>query len=134
MQMPNGKSIILFDGYCYLCSWTVRTILKFDKKNVFLFASLSSKSGVSWKEKCQLLESVDSVILIETDACYIRSEAVFRIAEKLGGGFHLLKIFQFIPLKWRDLVYTWIAKNRIRWFGKRSTCMMPKEEDRKRFI
>ena len=134
MQIPNGKSIILFDGYCYLCSWTVRTILRFDKNKVFLFTSLSSESGAFWKEKCHLPELVNSVILVETDACYIHSAAVLKIAEKLGGGFRLLKIFQIIPLRWRDLVYKWIAKNRIRWFGKRNTCMLPKEEDRKRFI
>ncbi len=134
MQIPDGKSIVLFDGYCNLCSWTVRTVLRFDKNKVFLFTSLSSESGAFWKEKYHLPELANSVILVESDACYIRSAAVLRIAEHLGGGFRLLKIFQIIPLKWRDQMYKWIAKNRFRWFGKRSTCMIPKEEDRKRFI
>ena len=38
-------SIILFDGVCNLCNAAVQFVIKRDKKNQFLFASLQSEEG-----------------------------------------------------------------------------------------
>jgi len=41
----NGKSIILFDGVCNLCNSSVNFIIKHDKKEQFIFASLQSDAA-----------------------------------------------------------------------------------------
>ena len=45
IDIPKNKKIILFDGICNLCNDVVLKLIKIDKKNTFMFASLQSKSG-----------------------------------------------------------------------------------------
>jgi len=134
MELPHGKSLILFDGYCHVCSRFVRFILKYDRKEVFLFAPLGSRAGLFWKEKRQISESVDSVILIEQDTFLIKSDAVLKIAKRLGGFFKLLFVFRVISQSRRDRIYDLIARNRFRWFGRRESCMLPTKEQSARFL
>ncbi len=134
MELPNGKSLILFDGYCYMCNRVVQFILKFDRRKVFLFAPLESSAGLYWKEKWKIPESVDSIILIEENDFLLKSDAALKIIKQLGGFFRVLLIFRVIPQSWRDHVYDLIAKHRFRWFGRRGSCMMPTKEQRERFI
>ncbi|MEL7586434.1 MAG: DCC1-like thiol-disulfide oxidoreductase family protein [Prolixibacteraceae bacterium] len=134
MDLPAGKSLILFDGYCHMCSRLVRFILKYDRKAIFLFASLESPVAHFWKERCLIPETVDSVVLIEKETCLIKSEAILSIARGLGGVFRLLAVFRILPGRWRDGIYDLIARNRFRWFGRRESCLIPPKEERERFI
>ncbi len=130
MKIPLGKSLILFDGYCHLCSRFIRFILKFDRKKSFLFAPLGSCGGRYWKEKWRIPASVDSIILVTNETFHIKSDAVLEIAGCLGGFFNLLLVFRIVPKRWRDGIYDLVAENRFRWFGKRENCMLPpKKED-----
>ncbi|MEN6456590.1 MAG: DCC1-like thiol-disulfide oxidoreductase family protein, partial [Prolixibacteraceae bacterium] len=125
MELPHGKSLILFDGYCHLCNRIVQFILKFDRKKMFLFAPLESDVGLFWKGKRQIPESVDSIILIEENCFLIKSDAALKIMKQLGGFFPVFLIFRLIPVRWRDWLYDLIARNRFRWFGRRESCMIP---------
>ncbi|MBK7477991.1 MAG: thiol-disulfide oxidoreductase DCC family protein [Haliscomenobacter sp.] len=127
--------ILLFDGVCNLCNGTVQFILRVDRKQVFRFASLQSEIGQ------QLLRTaaydgppLDSVVLIKDQKAFIHSEAVLEIARLLGGGWALLYGFSVIPKGWRDRLYSWIAQNRYRWFGKKEQCMIPSPKLRARFL
>lgn len=131
---PTGP-ILLFDGVCNLCNGTVQFILRADRKQVFRFASLQSEIGQ------QLLHTaayhgppLDSVVLIKDQKVFTHSEAVLEIARLLGGGWALLYGFKVIPKAWRDRIYTWIAQNRYRWFGKKEQCMIPSPELKERFL
>lgn len=134
MEIPPDKSLILFDGYCHVCSRFIQLILKFDRKKTFLFASLESPAGLFWKEKWQIPESTDSVILIKKDTFLIKSEAVLYIAKNLGGLFKFLLIFCLVPESWRDRLYDLVARNRFRWFGRRESCILPTSEQQERFV
>ena len=134
MEIPYGKSLVLFDGSCHLCSRFVQFILKNDRKSVFLFAPLDSHAGLFWKEKLQIPGLVDSVILIKEDTYLIKSDAALKIAVQLGGLFKLLLIFQIVPKSWRDSTYDLIAGNRFRLFGRRESCMLPTKEQKDRFL
>ncbi len=134
MELPRGKSLLLFDGYCHLCSNTVRFILRFDRRKKFLFSPLSSSVGIYWREKLSIPEGLDSIIVIDNGSYYSKSDASLKIAKKLGGIFHVAQVFYGLPKKYRDQVYDWLAKNRYRWFGKYNSCMIPKPEFKDRFI
>ena len=65
-EIPKGKKIILFDGVCNLCNSSVNRVIKHDKKNTFLFASLQSNYGKDLLDKLQIdTELTDSIILYE---------------------------------------------------------------------
>lgn len=134
MTLPEGKVLILFDGYCYLCSWVVQWVLTADKAGVFLFAPISSETGEFWKKKLKIKTQMDSVILVEANVYFLRSEAALRIARRLGGFYRLLLIVKLLPLSWRDKLYDCVARNRFRWFGRRETCFLPKNGEQHRFL
>ncbi|SFL36441.1 Predicted thiol-disulfide oxidoreductase YuxK, DCC family [Gracilibacillus orientalis] len=128
------QRIILFDGVCNFCSSSVQFIIKRDPVHKFQFASLQSDVGQQLLTKYQVSQDMDSMVLIEKDRVYTKSTAALRIAKELKGAYQLLSIFLIIPKPIRDIFYNILANNRYRWFGKKNQCMLPKPEDRQRFL
>lgn len=135
MNNFGNKSIILFDGVCNLCNSTVNFIIKHDKEERYLFASLQSDAA-----KEILLQyhhkkiNFESVLLIKNDKIYEKSTAVLLIIKQLSNGYYLFYYFIIIPKTIREWVYNIIAKNRYKWFGKRESCLLPSSEISKRFL
>ncbi len=128
-------AIVLFDGYCNLCSWSVQFILKRDKKDYFRFASLQSDKGRQLiKQFDKPFDLDESVVLMENENIYFKSTAALRIAKKLKSFWPLSYAFIVIPKFIRDYIYTIIAKNRFKWFGKRAECYLPKNNEQELFL
>lgn len=126
---------MLFDGVCNLCNASVQWVLKHDRKGVFRFASLQSKTGQELLTAFGFSqENFDTVVLIDGEHVYTRSDAPLEVVRRLGGLWPLLGVFKIIPLAVRNAVYDWIARNRYRWFGKREACMLPRPEWKDRFL
>jgi len=136
LSIPENKKIILFDGVCNLCNNIVLTIIKHDKKDVFRFVSLQSDTGKKITTYLKIdTEKVDSIILYEPKiAYYIKSTAALKITTEFNGFWKFLQIFWIIPESIRDMVYTFIAKNRYKWFGKKDSCMIPTKELTAKFL
>lgn len=135
MNKLKNKSIILFDGVCNLCNSSVNFIIKHDKNEHFLFASL--QSDVAKELLLQFTSKkikIDSIILIEDGVIYEKSTAALKISTYLNGGFKLLYSFILIPLFIRDSIYDYVAKNRYKWFGKKDNCMIPTQKLQNRFL
>ena len=135
--MKSNKSIVLFDGVCNLCNSSVNFVLKRDKHNHFLFASLQSDAAKKLLLQLNQEKSIinlDSIILIENNTVYSKSTAALRIAKKMGFPYLLLYPFSIIPKFIRNSVYDFIAKNRCKWFGKRDTCRIPTKTELNKFI
>lgn len=127
--------IIYFDGVCNLCNWSVRFVLKHDKRGVFSFASLQSDYA---KSNLKMLNgrniSYDSVVYQKDENVYSQSDAALQIIKQLGGAWKLLYVFKIIPKPIRDSLYNFIARNRYKWFGRKQSCMIPRESDQSRFL
>ncbi|AIY14497.1 MULTISPECIES: thiol-disulfide oxidoreductase DCC family protein [Cellulophaga] len=136
MQGNNSHKIVLFDGVCNLCNTSIHTIIKYDKKDEFRFASLQSEIGQKLaKERHIDTTLVDSIILIEPGiAYYTKSTAALLIGKSFGGLWSLLTIFEWIPEKFRDSIYDYVANNRYKWYGKQDACMVPTAELKAKFI
>ncbi|SDF02562.1 thiol-disulfide oxidoreductase DCC family protein [Cellulophaga baltica] len=136
MQGNNSHKIVLFDGVCNLCNTSIHTIIKYDKKDEFRFASLQSEIGQKLaKERHIDTTLVDSIILIEPGiAYYTKSTAALLIGKSFGGLWSLLTIFEWIPEKFRDSIYDYVANNRYKWYGKQDVCMVPTTELKAKFI
>ncbi|WP_370089638.1 thiol-disulfide oxidoreductase DCC family protein [Ekhidna sp.] len=110
-------------------------ILQRDKKKKFLFASL--QSGFA-NENLPLdlsdSENLQSIILKDSNSLYTKSSAVLTIAKSLNGLWPIFYIFIVIPKPLRDWVYSIVAKNRYKWFGKKDYCMIPSPELKNRFL
>jgi len=136
IDFPKNKKIILFDGVCNLCNNAVLKVIKYDKKNIFLFTSLQSKTG---QEICNYLKidisKIDSIILYEPGIAYeIKSTAALQIMNDFGGLWSFSQLFLLLPEGFRNIVYNYIAKNRYKWFGKKESCMIPTPELKSKFL
>jgi len=135
MTNLENKFIILFDGVCNLCNNSIQFIIKRDKKQRFLFASLQSDAAQDILLQFQLKNSdFDSIIFIENGEIYQKSTAILKISTYLSGLWKLNYGFIIIPKFIRDAIYSFIAKNRYKWFGKKDVCMIPTKELKIRFL
>ena len=127
--------IILFDGVCNFCNRTINTILKYDKQAYFQFAASQSSAAMGIMQAFNLDEkAISSVILIEQEKVFTKTDAVIQIANRLSGWPSLFRLLKFIPKPMRDFAYDLIAKNRYALFGKKDNCMIPDASIRHRFL
>ncbi len=121
--------VILFDGVCNLCNASVQFIIKHDTKKQFRFASLQSNLGEKTLRHFNLpANEFNSFILLDKSKIYTKSEGALRVAKELKGVSCLLYAFIIVPRFLRDSVYSLIARNRYKWFGKKDACMTPTPE------
>ena len=120
--MKQEKPVILFDGFCNLCGATVKFIQKHDKKNSFKYHVLQSETGKKLIASYNIPPTIDSVIFITQNQAFIKSDAILEIGKLLIYPFRMIRIGKFLPKKWRDKIYDFIARNRYRWFGKKDVC------------
>ena len=136
IDIPKNKKIILFDGICNLCNDVVLKVIKYDKKNIFLFSSLQSKIGKEITDHLGIdISKIDSIILYEPGVSYdIKSTAALKILQDFSGIWNLFSILLLLPEGFRNLIYDYIAKNRYKWFGKKEKCMIPTPELKEKFL
>jgi len=121
--MPHIEHIILFDGVCNLCNATVRFIIRHDNKKTFKFVSLQSPEGqIILKAHFLSTTDFESFVYVKGEKQYVKSTAILKVFQTLGGIWKLMYFFIIFPRPLRDLAYIVIAKNRYKWFGKSDTC------------
>lgn len=127
--------IVLFDGVCNFCDGAVNFLIRQDKKGIFRFAPLQSEAGQQLLKKYNLPTThFDTFILIDKGKVYNRSSAALKIYSHLSWYWQWTQIFWIIPPFIRNAVYSFIARNRYKWFGKKEQCMVPTLEVRERFL
>lgn len=131
----DTNPILLFDGYCNLCSNSVQFILKHEKKSDLYFGSLQSDEGIALLKLHQINPiEIDSLILIQNNIVYTKSSAALRLTPYLKGLYPILYVLLIVPPFIRNAVYDYVARNRYKWFGKSDSCMMPEKSLVKRFL
>ena len=127
--------VILFDGVCNLCSSSVQFIIKHDKKKIFRCASLQSAYAASVLQQYNLsANNFNSFVLLKEEKAFTKSTAALMVVKQLNGLVKLLYCFIIIPPFIRNAVYTFIANNRYKWFGKKEVCWLPTKELKSLFI
>ncbi|MGD6817385.1 thiol-disulfide oxidoreductase DCC family protein [Metabacillus sp. 84] len=133
--IENKHPIVLFDGVCNLCEGAVIFLIKRDKAAVLKFASLQSHTGQMLLSQHGLdKDHFDSFILAEGGQLYLKSKAALKTAGYLPLPWRLLRLFTAVPRPVRDAIYTLIARNRYRWFGRKESCMIPSPSLKERFL
>jgi predicted DCC family thiol-disulfide oxidoreductase YuxK len=126
--------ILLFDGVCNLCNGLVRFVVKFDAEGRYRFAPLQSDVGRLLQERFDLdPDDVDTVVLVDGDEHYLKSDAILRVMRHLDGPWPLLAPLRYLPRVLRDGGYDVVAATRYRVFGKKDACPVPAPEIRDRF-
>ena len=131
----DDKPIIVFDGYCALCSGWANFVLRHDRRKVFRLLTAQSPLGQALYAHYGLGgDDYQTNLLLQDGHVFIKSEGSILMARGLGWPWRAAGLLRLLPLTWRDRLYDWIAKNRIRWFGSRDACYLPSPEDAARFV
>lgn len=135
MHSTHPPYLILFDGVCNVCSGAVQFVIKRDPNERMMFASLQSETGQRiLKENGLPLDEFNSFIYIEKGTLYTKSTGILKAMRHLKGIYRWSYLFLAIPRPIRDWFYERIAKNRYKWFGQKTSCMMPTPDIQKRFL
>lgn len=130
------QPLYFFDGQCVLCSGFVAFCLNRDPDWHLKFASAQSALGRRMLLDLGLPDDTldRTILLIEGGRVYTRSTAALRALRHLRGPARWLYPLVLVPKFLRDPVYDLIARNRIRWFGRLDSCLVPTPQTRDRFI
>lgn len=128
------EPVILFDGTCAFCERSVRLIATRDN-GYFKFGASQNPEGQAILARFGTTrEAARSLILIEDDHLYLRSDAVLRIARRMTSPWKYAAIFMWVPRPIRDLAYRFVAAIRYRIAGESNACEIPPPEIRSRLI
>ena len=119
MVPTSAKSLLLYDGECGFCNASVQFVLRHERRHDLLFASQQSETGRNVFDKYHVnIPPPGSIVLLEDNVPYIRSDATLKVMRLMGGPWKILAMLgRLIPRPLRDYAYTWVARNR----GKFST-------------
>jgi predicted DCC family thiol-disulfide oxidoreductase YuxK len=132
---PDDRPIIIFDGYCAMCSGFARFVLRHDRGGRFRLVPAQSRLGRALYVHYGL-DPVDyeTNILIEDGIAWFKAEGSIRIAERLGFPSRLAAGLRMLPRTWRDALYDVVARNRLRIFGRREVCYVSDPQYADRFL
>lgn len=133
----RGDRVLLFDGVCVMCNAGVDFAIRNDPQKKLKLAALQSDVGKVLLRKFDAPTDLSTVVLLEGDTAYIKSDAVLRAGRHLGWylGMPAQLALVTIPKALRDHVYSeWVAKNRYDWFGKKDECRLVDPKHRSRFL
>jgi len=135
-MVSSNQPILFFDGVCNLCNGTVDYVIRNDRSGSILFAPLQSASASKYlNDHDKDPNDLDTIILLKDGKIYTKAAAGVQIMQLMGGW---LKIPAFIgrltPTFLANAIYTLIARNRYRWFGKEETCRIPTADEAARFL
>jgi predicted DCC family thiol-disulfide oxidoreductase YuxK len=132
--------VLLYDGVCGFCTWSIQFIIARDRRRTMRFAALQSEYGKAIVARHPSLVNVDSVVYVDhagepaLERVYVRSAAALRVAAYLGWPWKVALIARAIPAAIRDAAYNTFARFRYRLFGKYESCMIPPPDVRSRFL
>ncbi|HVK82059.1 MAG TPA: DCC1-like thiol-disulfide oxidoreductase family protein, partial [Verrucomicrobiae bacterium] len=119
----DSHPIVIFDGACVMCSRFVQFLLRADRRGRLRFLTAQSELGQALYAHFGLRsDAFDTYVLLERGRARVKSDAALRIFALLGAPYALLCAGRVAPWPWRDALYDFVARNRLRWFGAREVC------------
>lgn len=131
----DAHPVMIYDGYCGLCSSAVQFVLRHDRARAFRFIAAQSEVGTSIYRHYGLdPRDYETFIVLADGLPRLASDAVIEIGRRLGPPWSLGAVAAALPRGVRDGLYFWIAQHRMKFFGRRDTCHLPTPDERDRFL
>ncbi|MCX6141526.1 MAG: DCC1-like thiol-disulfide oxidoreductase family protein [Candidatus Kapabacteria bacterium] len=134
--MSTPTTTVIFDGVCTLCNSTVDFLVRHDTNSTMRFGSFQQENVMALLRSHNIIEAPTTVYVITAQNTVLEeSTAILYLGSLLGGWWKFMSVLaHIVPRPLRDVVYRWVAKNRYRWFGKRESCRVPTEAERRLFL
>ena len=130
----HDDDVILFDGVCIFCSRWVRFVAKRDTARRFRFTPIQSDYGARLARTFGIdPDDPDTNAVVHDGKVFMKSDAALTVLSHLPGWRWVRMLFA-VPKLLRGPVYSLIARNRYRIFGKYDACFVPDAAMRARVI
>jgi len=137
--------LVIFDGHCGLCNWSVRWLLRRDRRERLRFVASESPSvaGLLARHGIGAADSGSgpgTILVVSdpggpTERILVRSDAALALLGELPRPWPAVGVaLGWIPRPLRDLGYQLIAHWRHRIWGRMESCPVPTAEERVRFL
>ena len=132
-QWPDDD-VILYDGVCVFCSRWVRFVVARDVDRRFRFTAIQSAYGSRLAQAFGIdPRDPDTNAVIHGGVAFFKSDAALTVLSCLPG-WRWTRFLRGVPKPLRDAVYSLVARNRYRIFGKYDSCFTPDAELRARVL
>ncbi|QQO14989.1 thiol-disulfide oxidoreductase DCC family protein [Bradyrhizobium diazoefficiens] len=134
--MPKwpDDDVILYDGVCIFCSRWIRFVAERDTAKRFRFTPIQSHYGAELARTFGIdPDDPDTNAVVHGGEAFTKSDAALTVLSLLPGWSCVRALFA-VPKPLRDPVYSLIARNRYRIFGKYDSCFVPDADLRARVI
>jgi predicted DCC family thiol-disulfide oxidoreductase YuxK len=123
---PNAR-VIVFDGICHVCSGGVRFLARHRIEPPFELIPMQSAEGKALLEQFGIdTDDPATFLVLDRGLVLTQSDASIHVMAAIGGLWRLVVVGRLIPRPWRNWLYRLLARNRYRWFGRRTTCYLPR--------
>ncbi len=131
----DDRPIIVFDGFCVLCSGTARFVMRHDPDKRFRLLAAQTPLGQALYIHYGLdPQDYDTFVVLKDGRAFFRSAAALEIASTLGAPWSAAGMVRIVPSGLRDVIYDLIARNRFALFRRRESCAGPTPGDADRFL
>jgi predicted DCC family thiol-disulfide oxidoreductase YuxK len=132
---PDDHPIIIFDGHCVLCSGFAGFVLRHDKRATFrLMAGQSPLGQAIYRHLGLDPTNFETNILLYQGRAWYKSQGSLKIFQLLGFPWSASVMLKAIPAPLLDRLYNLVARNRLKWFGRRDQCFLADPTQRDRFL
>jgi predicted DCC family thiol-disulfide oxidoreductase YuxK len=126
--------VILYDGVCVFCSRWVRFVAARDIEHRFRFTAIQSGYGTRLAQAFAIdPDDLDTNAVVHGGVAYFKSDAALTVLGVLPG-WRWVRLLRTVPKPLWDAVYSLVARNRYRIFGKYEECFVPDAEFRARVM
>ncbi|WP_298274020.1 thiol-disulfide oxidoreductase DCC family protein [uncultured Bradyrhizobium sp.] len=134
MKSWPDDDVILYDGVCIFCSRWVRFVIARDTARRFRFTPIQSDYGTRLARTFGIdPDDPDTNAVVHDGIAWTKSDAALTVLSHLPGWRWTRALFA-VPKPLRDAVYSLVARNRYRIFGKYETCFVPDADMRARVL
>jgi len=134
-DFKDDKPVIVFDGYCVLCSRWANFVIKHDGAKRFRLLAAQSDLGEALYAHFGIKsDDYDTNILIEDGRIRVKSDGSLAMFAGLGFPWSAMSVFRLVPRPLRDWMYDRLARNRLKWFGQHEQCYLPPPGETDRFL
>jgi predicted DCC family thiol-disulfide oxidoreductase YuxK len=139
-QQADRHHLMLYDGECGFCSAAVQFVLARDRRAVFHFAALQGAVAARVLESFGGRPADLTTFYLLADyqggkpALHARATAALVTLQALGWPWSMASAFRVLPRRWLDAAYDVVARHRHHILGAADSCVLPRPEDRARFL